>query len=90
MMSQMTGEMAKVSLLSLLPFMAVISINLGILNLFPIPILDGGLIVFVFIEMIIGRPISIKKREFAQKIGLSLLVLLMVVVFYNDILRLFQ
>jgi regulator of sigma E protease len=90
MIGQMTGEMAKVSLLSLIPFMAVISINLGILNLFPIPILDGGFIIFLFVELLIGRPISLKKREFAQKVGLSLLILLMVVVFYYDILRLFK
>lgn len=90
MIGQMTGEMAKASLLSLIPFMAVISINLGILNLFPIPILDGGFILFLFAELLLGRPISVKKREFAQKVGLSLLILLMVVVFYYDILRLFQ
>jgi regulator of sigma E protease len=67
--------------------MAIISINLGILNLFPIPILDGGLIVFLLIELIIGKPLSIKKRELAQKVGLFLLILLMVVVFYNDVTR---
>ncbi|MBN1847292.1 MAG: RIP metalloprotease RseP [Deltaproteobacteria bacterium] len=89
MIGQITGQMAQVSLLALIPFMAAISINLGILNLFPIPILDGGLIVFLFIELLIGKPLSVKKREWAQKIGLSLLILLMVVVFYNDILRLF-
>ena len=90
MIGQMTGEMAKASLLSLIPFMAVISINLGILNLFPIPILDGGFILFILFELLLGRPISIKAREFAQKVGLSLLILLMVVVFYYDILRLFH
>jgi regulator of sigma E protease len=70
--------------------MAIISINLGILNLFPIPILDGGVIIFLLIELIIGRPIGIKKREMAQKVGLSLLILVMAFVFYNDILRLFE
>ena len=67
--------------------MAIISINLGILNLFPIPILDGGLIVFLLIELIIGKPLSIKKQELAQKVGLFLLILLMVVVLYNDVTR---
>ena len=90
MIGQMTGQMAQVSLLSLIPFMAAISINLGILNLFPIPILDGGFIIFLLVELLIGRPISIKKRELAQKVGLSLLILLMAVVFYHDILRLFR
>ncbi len=90
MIGQMTGQMAQVSILSLIPFMAAISINLGILNFFPIPILDGGVILFLFAELVLGRPISVKKRELAQKIGLSLLVILMAVVFYYDILRLFQ
>jgi regulator of sigma E protease len=90
MIGQITGQMAQVSLLSLIPFMAAISINLGLLNLFPIPILDGGLLVFLFVELLLGKPLSIKKREWAQKIGLSLLILLMAIVFYNDILRLFN
>jgi regulator of sigma E protease len=90
MIGQMTGEITKEAPSYLVPFMAVISINLGILNLFPIPILDGGLIVFLLIELVLGRPLSIRKREMAQKIGLSLLLLLVVIVFYNDILRLFQ
>ena len=70
--------------------MAVISINLGILNLLPIPILDGGFIVLLLIELIIGRPLNIKKREFLQKAGIFLLVLLMVFVVYNDIKRLIE
>jgi regulator of sigma E protease len=90
MIGQMTGELAQENIGYLVPFMAIISVNLGILNLFPIPILDGGVILFLIIEMIIRRPLSIKKREIAQKVGLSLLILLMAFVFYNDILRLFQ
>jgi regulator of sigma E protease len=70
--------------------MAVISINLGILNLLPVPILDGGVILFLLIELITGRPISLKKRDWAQKVGLFLLIFLMVVVFYNDIMRFFE
>lgn len=87
---QMTGQAAQVSLLALIQLMAIISINLGILNLFPIPILDGGLIIFLFVEILLGKPISIKKRELAQKVGLSLLIILMAIVFYNDIARLLQ
>jgi regulator of sigma E protease len=86
----MTGQIAQENIGYLIPFMAVISINLGILNLFPIPILDGGLIVFLLIELMIGKPLSIKKRELAQKVGLFLLILLMVVVFYNDMTRLLK
>jgi len=60
------------------------------LNLLPIPVLDGGFIIFLLIELIIGRPLNIRKREFAQKLGIGLLVLLMVVVIYNDITRILQ
>ena len=89
LIGQMTGQLARESFIYLIPFMAVISINLGILNLLPVPILDGGLIIFLLIELFIGKPISIKKRDLAQKFGFFLLIFLMVVVFYNDITRLF-
>jgi len=87
LIGQMTGQIAQENIGYLLPFMAIISINLGILNLFPIPILDGGLIVFLLIELVVGKPLSLKKREWAQKMGLFLILLLMAVVFYNDITR---
>jgi len=90
LIGQMTGQLAQESFVYLIPFMAVISINLGILNLLPVPILDGGVILFLLIELIIGKPISLKKRDLAQKAGLFLLIFLMVVVFYNDISRLFE
>ena len=69
--------------------MAVISINLAILNLIPVPVLDGGMILFLIIELIIGKPISIRKREMAQKIGFFILLVLMAFVFYNDLARIF-
>jgi regulator of sigma E protease len=87
MIGQLTGEIARENLGYLFPFMAVISINLAILNLLPVPVLDGGLILFLLIEIVIRRPLSIKKREMAQKIGFFLLILLMAVVFYNDLIR---
>ena len=90
LIGQMTGQLAKESFSYLIPFMAVISINLAILNLLPVPILDGGLIVFLLIELIVGKPISIRKRDWAQKVGLFLLLFLMAVVFYNDITRLIE
>ena len=86
----MTGQLAQENLAYLIPFMAVISINLGILNLLPIPILDGGLIVFLLIELVIGKPLSIKKRDVAQKVGLFLLIMLMAVVIFNDVTRIFE
>jgi len=90
LIGQMTGQIAQENIGYLVPFMAIISINLGILNLFPIPILDGGLIVFLLIELVIGRPLSIKKRELAQRVGLFFLILLMTVVFYNDVARILK
>lgn len=89
MIGQMAGIVVQKGLDYALEFMAIISISLGILNLFPIPILDGGVILFLLIELVIRKPVSIDRREFAQKIGFSILLLLMAVVFYNDILRLF-
>jgi regulator of sigma E protease len=87
MIGQLTGEIARENLSYLFPFMAVISINLAILNLVPVPVLDGGMILFFLIEIAIRKPISIKKREMAQKIGFFFLILLMAIVFYNDLLR---
>ncbi len=87
LIAQMAGKQAKEGLLSLIFFTAVLSINLGILNLFPIPILDGGHLLFLTLESIIGRPLSVKKLELAQQIGLIIIILLMVFAFYNDIMR---
>jgi regulator of sigma E protease len=67
--------------------MAFISINLGILNLLPIPILDGGHLLFFLIEGVKRGPISVRKKEFAQQVGLTMLLLLIGVAFYNDIAR---
>jgi regulator of sigma E protease len=68
--------------------MAIININLGIVNLFPIPILDGGHIVFIGIEAVRKKPLSEKFVSVSQKVGLAILLTLMVVVIYNDIIRL--
>ncbi len=89
LIAQIAGQQASQGFLNILLFVAVLSINLGIINLFPIPILDGGHLVFFMIEGIIGRPLSIKKREIAQQVGLFLIVSLMVFAFYNDIMRFF-
>lgn len=87
LIAQMAGKQAQEGLLSLIFFTAVLSINLGIINLFPIPILDGGHLLFLALESIIGRPLSVKKLELAQQIGLIIIILLMVFAFYNDIMR---
>jgi len=88
LVAQMAGEQARLGVLNLLFFTALLSINLGILNLLPVPILDGGHLFFSLIEAVRGRPISLKKREMAHQVGLVLLVALMIFAFYNDIFRL--
>jgi len=88
LIAQMAGKQAQKGILDLLNFMALISVNLAVLNLLPIPVLDGGHIFFFLIEAVLGRPLSLKKIEIAQKVGLVALLSLMVVVFYNDIMRL--
>jgi regulator of sigma E protease len=86
---QMAGQQARVGLLPLVTLMAVLSISLGILNLFPIPVLDGGHILFFAVEGVWGHPISPRKQEIATQVGLFLLVALMLTAFYNDLLRIF-
>lgn len=87
MIFQVTGEAARTGLSEFIAFMAFLSLQLGILNLFPIPVLDGGHIVFLGIEGIIGRPLEPRYREMAQRVGFLLLILLILVVSYNDIAR---
>jgi len=87
MIAKMTGTAAKLGLSSLLIFTAFLTLNLSILNLLPIPILDGGHLLFLLIELIMRRPLGTKKMEIAQKIGFALIILLLLTVTYNDILR---
>ena len=89
MIAQMAGAEAKAGFGNLISFIALISINLAIINLLPIPVLDGGHLLFFCIEAVKGRPVSVKVREIAQQVGLFLLILLMILVFYNDITRIF-
>ena len=89
MIVDMAGKQAAQGAVSFFAFMAIISINLGILNLLPIPILDGGHLMFLGIEFVRGKPVSEKVFMFAQRVGIALLVTLMVFAFYNDIIRMF-
>lgn len=84
---QAAGQQAERGLEDLIYFMAIISVNLGILNLLPIPILDGGHLFFFAIEGILRRPLPLRHREIAQQIGLVILIALMTFAFYNDIMR---
>lgn len=90
LIAQMAGQQAQEGLGSFLAFVAVLSINLGVLNLLPIPVLDGGHLLFFLVEAIIGRPVAVKHREMAQQVGIFLLMLLMIYAFYNDIARFFE
>jgi regulator of sigma E protease len=89
MIAKMAGETAQMGVPAFLAFMALLSVNLGVLNLLPVPVLDGGHLFFFFCELIFRRPVSLKVREYAQQIGLFLLLSLMVLAFYNDIVRYF-
>jgi regulator of sigma E protease len=70
-----------------LGMLAIISVSLGVLNLLPVPLLDGGQIVFQLAEGIKGSPVSERAQVFGQQIGIALLVILMSLAFYNDISR---
>lgn len=82
------GQSAQLGLDHYLKFLALISISLGVLNLLPIPVLDGGHLLYYFAEFLKGGPLSERVMEIGQQIGLGLLILLMAFAFYNDINRL--
>jgi len=82
------GQSAQLGLVSYLNFLALISISLGVLNLLPIPLLDGGHLMYYTVEIFKGSPVSERMMEFGQKLGLTLLLALMAFAFYNDINRL--
>ncbi len=88
MIAKMSGEYAKQGIIPFIFFMSVLSINLGVLNLLPIPVLDGGHLMFYLFEIVTGKEINMKWREMAQQVGFFLLIMLMVFVFYNDIVKL--
>ena len=89
MIAKMAGEQASAGAAPFLAFMALLSINLGILNLLPVPVLDGGHLLFFCCELVFRRPVPQKIREYAQQVGMVLLLGLMVLAFYNDIIRYF-
>jgi regulator of sigma E protease len=89
MIVKMAGQQAAEGSVSFLAFVALLSVNLGILNLLPVPILDGGHLFFYFWELLFRKPVGPKAREVAQQVGLALLIGLMILAFYNDIARYF-
>jgi regulator of sigma E protease len=88
MIFQVTGEAARAGLAEFLAFMAFLSLQLGVLNLLPIPVLDGGHLVFLTAEGIMRRPLDIRTQVLAQKVGFFLLITLIIVISFNDIARL--
>jgi regulator of sigma E protease len=87
--ADITGQAAEAGWLALLRLTAVLSLNLGILNLLPIPALDGSRLVFIMLEALRGRPIDPNKESMVHFVGFALLMMLMLFVTYNDIVRLF-
>ncbi|MCK5125158.1 MAG: RIP metalloprotease RseP [candidate division Zixibacteria bacterium] len=86
---QMAGETARLGFTTLLSFMAMLSVNLAVLNILPIPVLDGGHLLFLLIEKIKGSPVSMNARIITQQIGFVVLLITIIMVTYNDIARIF-
>ena len=87
---QMSGRVAENGFIPLLKFAALLSINLGIINLLPVPVLDGGHFVNLFIEAVRGKPLSSKAVAYTQRVGIALLLMLMLFATKNDLVRVFM
>jgi regulator of sigma E protease len=86
--ADVAGQTARIGVVPYLSFLALVSISLGILNLLPIPILDGGLLLYYAVEVVKGSPLSVRSVEVAQRIGVGVLILLTALALYNDLTRL--
>jgi regulator of sigma E protease len=86
--AQLSGQVAELGLGSLVSFIAVLSVNLGLINLFPIPVLDGGHLLFYLAEAIRGRPIPPRAQEYGFRAGLALLAGLFILATWNDLAHL--
>ena len=86
--AQVSGQVASEGLPSLFSLAAVLSVSIGLLNLFPVPLLDGGHLLFYGIEAVRGKPLSERAQEVGFRIGLAIVVMLMIFATYNDILHL--
>ncbi len=83
--AQISGEVARLGIGPLLDFTALLSVSIGLLNLFPVPLLDGGHLLFYLIEAVRGRPLSERAQEFGFRIGLAIVVMLMIFAAFNDL-----
>jgi len=88
--AQMAGNTADRGMVYFVMFLAFFSVNLAILNLLPIPVLDGGMLMFLAIEQLRGKPLSVGTQMRFQMVGMMLIMALMMFAFYNDIMRLFR
>jgi regulator of sigma E protease len=86
--AQMSGEVAQGGIVAVLWFMAVLSINLGLINLFPVPVLDGGHLLFYAAEAVRGKPLGQRAQEYGFRIGLAMVLTLMVFATWNDLVHL--
>lgn len=87
--AQMSGEAAREGAISYLVLMAGVSLNLAIFNLLPVPILDGGVILMLLVEMLMRRDLDLKVKETVVKVGFVFLMFVVVFVIYNDIAKIF-
>jgi regulator of sigma E protease len=86
--AQVSGQVASVGFVALINLAAILSVSIGLLNLFPVPLLDGGHLLFYGIEAVRGRPLSDRAQEFGFRVGLAIVVMLMIFATFNDILHL--
>jgi regulator of sigma E protease len=86
--AKMSGDVAQVGFISLIAFSAALSINLGLINLFPVPMLDGGHLVYYAVEAVRGKPLGERAQEFGLKVGLALVLSLMLFATWNDLVYL--
>ena len=87
--AQVSGQVATLGIVALVNLAAMLSVSIGLINLFPVPMLDGGHLVFYAIEAVRGRPLSARSQEFGFKIGLAMVLSLMVFATFNDITHIF-
>jgi regulator of sigma E protease len=88
-MAQMSGEAAREGIIPFIDLMAAVSLNLAIFNLLPIPILDGGVMLMLFVEMLMRRDVDLKVKETVLKVGFVFLMFVLVFAIYNDISKIF-
>jgi regulator of sigma E protease len=88
--AQISGQVSTIGLAALIHLAAVLSVSIGLLNLFPVPLLDGGHLMFYAVEAIRGRPLSDQAQEMGFRVGLALVLMLMIFATYNDILHIFR